>query len=163
MRCQKTKQWKQGCFCIITNIKHNDWIFKLFRFYVFFLHSGVVQGTKNKYSPKLFSLKCKMVKIWFTFEYYRSGWETRPEPRLDSNNAPNKVKVGQSLTRQQRTRHQKKHRGPQEAYIPYFMNQSSSADFRPLFDSVNISSFHVTQQTSTMSNKPETMTVLGKG
>ena len=46
----------------------------------------------------------------------------------------------------------KKHRGPQEAYIQYFMNQSSSADFRPLFDSVNISSFHVTQQTRTVSN-----------
>ena len=157
-----TKRWIQGCFWIKMNIKHKEWILKIF-YYVFFCFEELYKAHKNKYSPKLFSLKCIMVKTWFTFEYYRSGWETRPEPRLDSNNAPNKVKVGQSLTRQQRTRHQKKHRGPQEAYIPYFMNQSSSADFRPLFDSVNISSFHVTQQTSTVSNKPETMTVLGKG
>ena len=158
-----TKRWIQCCFWIKMNIKHNEWILNNILLCIFLLW-GVVQGTQKQiFSQAILFEMHRFTFTWFTFEYYRSGWETRPEPRLDSNNAPNKVKVGQSLTRQQRTRHQKKHRGPKEAYIPYFMNQSSSADFRPLFDSVNISSFHVTQQTSTMSNKPETMTVLGKG
>ena len=157
-----TKRWIQGCFWIKMNIKHNEWILNNILLCIFLLW-GVVQGTQKLIFSQAILFEMHNGKNMIHFRILPIGLRNAARASTRQQQRLQQVIVGKSLTRQQRTRHQKKHRGPQEAYIPYFMNQSSSADFRPLFDSVNISSFHVTQQTSTVSNKPDKMIVLGKG